>query len=86
MNDDEQKKREQARRYLISVAELNQSIVREFRTSTEGFSIDTVVERFPDHSLQQITDALDSAVEDEYFKVTTKDDGSLWYIPIIYEN
>ena len=67
------------------MAELNQSIVREFKTSIEGFSIDTVAKRFPEYSLQQITDALDSAVEDEYFEVTTKEDGSLWYMPIIYD-
>ena len=29
-------------------------------------------------------DALDSAVEDEYFEVKTKDDGALLYSPIIY--
>ena len=89
MNDDydeEQKKREHARMYLISVAELNQLIVREFRSSTDGFSEDDVVNRFPEHSLQQIRDALESAVEDEYFRVVTQNDGSHWYTPIIYDD
>ena len=89
MNDDydeEQSKRERARMYLISVAELNQLIVREFKTSTDGFSEDDVVNRFPKHSLQQIRDALESAVEDEYFKVRTRDNNSLWYTPIIYDD
>ncbi|KXH69772.1 MAG: hypothetical protein AM326_12485 [Candidatus Thorarchaeota archaeon SMTZ-45] len=83
--DEMQRKRERARRYLISVAELNQLIVREFKSSTDGFSEQDVVDRFPEHSLQQIRDALESAVEDEYFRVTTRDDGSLWYTPIIYD-
>ncbi|MFW9887990.1 MAG: hypothetical protein ACFFER_07405 [Candidatus Thorarchaeota archaeon] len=82
--DEEQKRRERARMYLISVAELNQLIVREFRSSTDGFSEDDVANRFPKHSLQQIRDALESAVEDEYFRVTTRENGSLWYAPMIY--
>ena len=39
----------------------------------------------PNHSLQLIKDALESAVEDEYFKVETREDGSLLYTPIIYD-
>ncbi|MFW9961934.1 MAG: hypothetical protein ACFFCX_00010 [Candidatus Sifarchaeia archaeon] len=88
MNDDydeEQRRKENARMYLISVAELNQLIVREFKSSINGFSEDDVVNRFPEYSLQQIRDSLESAVEDEYFKVTTRENGSLWYLPIIYE-
>jgi len=38
----------------------------------------------PNHSLQLIKDALESAVEDEYFKVETREDGALLYTPIIY--
>ncbi|MFX1604695.1 MAG: hypothetical protein ACFFDD_02195 [Promethearchaeota archaeon] len=83
---EEQRKREHARGYLIGVSELNQLIVREFKSSTDGFSEEDVVDRFPEHSLRQIRDALESAVEDEYFRVTTRDDGSLWYTPIIYED
>ncbi|MHA1862257.1 MAG: hypothetical protein ACTSWA_00705 [Candidatus Thorarchaeota archaeon] len=83
--DEEQSKRERARRYLISVAELNQLIVRELTSSTDGFSVDDVVEQFPGHSLLQIKDALESVVEDEYFEVKIRDDGSLLYIPIIYD-
>ena len=84
--DDEQKKKESARMYLIGVAELNQLIVYEFKSSTDGFSEDDIVNRFPEYSLQQIRDALESAVEDEYFKVMTRDDDSLWYTPIIYDD
>ena len=82
---DEQRKRERARRYLFSVSELNQLIVREFKSSTNGFSEEDVVNRFPERSLEQIRDALESAVEDEYFQVMTKDGDSLWYTPIIYD-
>ena len=71
---------------MVSIAELNQLIVREFRSSTDGFSVDDVVERFSDKSLQQIKDALESAIEDEYFDVKTMDNGSLLYIPIIHES
>ena len=88
MNDDydeKQRKKERAVRYLISVSELNQLIVREFKSSTDGFSEQDVVDRFPKNDIQQIRDALESAVEDEYFRVTTRDDGSLWYTPIIYD-
>ena len=63
--------------YLISVAELNQLILREFKSSIDGFSEDDVVIRFPKYSLQQVMDALESAVEDEYFRVTAREDGSL---------
>ncbi|MGD9395199.1 MAG: hypothetical protein PVJ05_02105 [Candidatus Thorarchaeota archaeon] len=80
----EQRKKEHSRMYLISVAELNQLIVREFGSSTDGFSEDDVVDRFPEHSLQQIRDALESVVEDEYFRVMILDDDSLLYTPIIY--
>ena len=45
---DEQRKRERARRYLFSVSELNQLIVREFKSSTNGFSEEDVVNRFPE--------------------------------------
>ncbi|MFW9966458.1 MAG: hypothetical protein ACFFEA_04835 [Candidatus Thorarchaeota archaeon] len=83
--DDEQRKKERAWMYLISVAELNQLIVSEFKSSIDGFSEDDVANRFPKHSLQQIRDALESAVEDEYFRVTTREDGSLWYAPIIHD-
>lgn len=83
--DEEQRKKERARMYLVSVAELNQLIVREFKFSTDGFSEDDVVNRFSEYPLQQIRDALESAVEDEYFKVIARDDGSLWYTPIIYD-
>ena len=83
--DEEQRKKERSRRYLISVAELNQLIVREFMSATDGFSVDALVQRFPDHSLQQIKDALESAIEDEYFEVKTKEDGTLCYTPIIYD-
>ena len=82
--DEEERKREHVRMYLINVAELNQLIVREFKSSTGGFPEEDVVSRFPEHSLQQIRDALESAVDDEYFRVTTRDDGFLWYTPIIY--
>ena len=88
MNDDydeEQREKERARMYLIGVAELNQLIVDDFKSSTDGFSEDDVVNRFPEYSLQQIRDALESAVEDEYFRVMTRDDDSLWYTPIIYD-
>jgi len=82
---DNQRKRERTRRYLISVAELNQLIVRKFKSSTTGFMVSDVVAQFPDYSLQLIKDALESAVEDEYFKVETTENGSLFYIPIIYD-
>lgn len=36
-------------------------------------------------TVQLIKDALDSAVEDEYFEITTKEDGTIWYTPIIYD-
>lgn len=88
MNDDydeRQRKKERARRYLISIAELNQLIVREFKSSTDGFSVEDVVNRFTEHSSQQIRDALESAVEDEYFTVITRDDNTLWYTPIVYD-
>jgi len=84
-HDEEQKRKERTRRYLISVAELNQLIVREFKSATDGFSVDAVVQRFPDYSLQQIHDALESVIEDEYFECKTKEDGSLWYTPVINE-
>lgn len=83
--DEKERKRERARSYSISVAELNQMIVREFKTTTAGLSLDDVVKRFSDYSLQQIKDALESTIEDEYFKVKTKDNGTLWYTPIIYD-
>ncbi|MGY5880654.1 MAG: hypothetical protein RTV31_10410 [Candidatus Thorarchaeota archaeon] len=60
-------------------------IVREFKSSTNGFSIDDVVQRFPDYSLQHVKDTLESAIEDEYFEVKTQEDGSLLYTPLIYE-
>jgi hypothetical protein len=85
-HDEEQRRRENARMYLISVAELNQLIVREFKSSIDGFSEDDVVIRFPKYSLQQVRDALESAVEDEYFKVIPREDGSLWYTPIVYND
>ncbi|TFH01442.1 MAG: hypothetical protein E4H14_18595 [Candidatus Thorarchaeota archaeon] len=88
MNDDyyeQERRKERARMYFVNVAELNQLIVRDFSPLTDGFSVDDVVQRFPEYPLQLIKDALDSAVEDEYFEVKTKDDGSLWYTPIIFD-
>ncbi|MGY5880646.1 MAG: hypothetical protein RTV31_10365 [Candidatus Thorarchaeota archaeon] len=87
MNDDyneQERRKERVRMYFVSVAELNQLIVRDFSSSTDGFSVADVVQRYPDSSIQLIKDALDSAVEDEYFEVKTKDDDTLWYTTIIY--
>jgi len=85
-HDKEQREKESARMYLIGVAELNQLIVREFKSLIDGFSEDDVVIRFPKYSLQQVRDALESAVDDEYFKVSARSDGVLWYTPIIYDD
>jgi len=88
MNDDhyeQERRKERVRMYFVSVAELNQDIVREFTSSTNAFSVDDVVQRFPDASIKLIEDALDSAVEDEYFEISTKKNGTRWYTPIIYD-
>lgn len=88
MNDqyyEEQRRKERVRMYFVSVAELNQLIIHDFSSLTDGFSVDDVVQRFPDYSIQLIKDALDSAIEDEYFEVKTKGDSTLWYTPIVYD-
>jgi len=81
----EQRRKERIRMYLISVAELNQLIVKELRLSMKGLSKDDIVKRFSDYSLQQIEDALESAIEDEYIEVETRDADVLWYCSVKFE-
>ncbi|KXH70572.1 MAG: hypothetical protein AM326_04200 [Candidatus Thorarchaeota archaeon SMTZ-45] len=80
-----QHRRERAREYLIEVADLNSLIVKELRANPNGLSIDEIVKRIPNYSSEHYKDAINSAIEDEYIELVTRDDGLEWYRAILLE-
>jgi len=67
------------RQHLILIADLSALIVKELKAVSDGLSRADIIRRFPDYSVGQMEDALESAIEDEYIEVEVKDDGILWY-------
>jgi hypothetical protein len=87
MTEKYHRKKERARQYLIEVADLSLLIVKELRASPDGLSMDEIARRIPDYSSEHYRDAIESAIEDEYIELVTRDDGVEWYraIPLEYE-
>ena len=67
------RKKERVRQHLILIANLSASIVKELRMSSNGMSKADIIKRFADHSVAQIEDALESAIEDEYIELVEQE-------------
>lgn len=87
MTEKNQREKERARQYFIEIADLSLLIVRELRANHDGLSMDEIVKRIPNYSSKYYRDAIDSALEDEYIELVTRDDDLEWYraIPLEYE-
>jgi len=55
------------------------------RKKTDGLFVDKIVELIPSYSTQLYTDAIESAIEDEYIERVSQDDNQELYRAIIYD-
>ena len=85
MTEEKQRKKERARQYFIEVSDLSLLIVKEVRANPDGLSMDDIVNRISDYSPEHYRDAIESAIEDEYIELVTRDDGLEWYRAIPFE-
>lgn len=78
-------RKERARQHLILIADLSALIVKELRMVSDGVFKTDIIKRFPDYSIQQIEDAIESAIEDEYIELVEQNGNLLCYRAIQYD-
>ncbi len=73
------------RQHVILIADLSALIVKELRMTSGGMLKTDIIKRFADYSTEQIEDALESAIEDEYIEVETRESGVRWYHSVCFD-
>ena len=79
-------RKEHIRQHAILIANLSASIVKQLREISEGMSKTDIINNFSEYSIEQINDALESALEDEYIERVEQDSAGPLYRAIIYND
>jgi hypothetical protein len=79
------RRKERVRQHLILIADLSALIVKELRMASDGMFKTDIIRRFPDYSVQQIEDAIESAIEDKYIELVEQEGNLLCYRAIQYD-